>query len=235
MGPVAAQRAQVVARRLQPVGAQQLLDAVVVDGGPLELEEEQLGLHRRAALLHARQQRAVGRIGRVDREAQHRVGAGAAEAVDDRLELGHGGGQPRAVELADPAGVALGEARGALVGLVEEAVGAFRAVAVDQRIEVPGDLLDVSRESLTKCALTKATRSRAAWGALRHVGSRGSAVTSERRASQPLGLALCGSVPRLDRTYASRLAGVKTALVKKPHRCEEISNASNRRRVRGCT
>ena len=96
------------------------------------------------ALLHAREQRAVGRIGRVDREAQHRVGAGAAEAVDDRLELGHGRGQPRAVELADAAGVGLGEARGALVGLVEQALGAFRAVAVDQRIEVPGDLLDVS-------------------------------------------------------------------------------------------
>ena len=144
MGAVAAQRAQVVARRLQPVGAQQLLDAVVVDGGPLELEEEQLGLHRRGALLHARQQRPVGRVGRVDREAQHRVGAGAAEAVDDRLELGHGGGQHRTVELADPAGVGLGEARGALVGLVEEAIGALRAVAVDQWIEVPGDLLDVS-------------------------------------------------------------------------------------------
>jgi hypothetical protein len=32
-----------------------------------------------------------------------------------------------------------------LVGLVEEAIGALRAVAVDQRIEVPGDLLDVSQ------------------------------------------------------------------------------------------
>ena len=83
-------------------------------------------------------------IGRVDREAQHRVGAGAAEAVDDRLELGHGGGEPGAVELADLARVGLGEARRALVGLVEEAIGAFRALAVDERIEVPGDLLDVS-------------------------------------------------------------------------------------------
>ena len=46
--------------------------------------------------------------------------------------------------LADAAGVGLGEARGALVGLVEEALGALRAVAVDQWIEVPGDLLDVS-------------------------------------------------------------------------------------------
>ena len=42
-------------------------------------------------------------------------------------------------------------------------------------------------------------------------------MTSERRASQPLGLALCGSVPRLDRTYASRSAGVKAARVKNPH------------------
>jgi hypothetical protein len=70
--------------------------------------------------------------------------AGSAKAVHDRLELGHGGGQPSSVDLADTAGVGLGEARGALVGLVEEALGAFRAVAVDQWIEVPGDLLDVS-------------------------------------------------------------------------------------------
>ena len=52
--------------------------------------------------------------------------------------------RPGAVELGDAAGVGLGEARGALVGLVEEAIGAFGAVAVDERIEVPGDVLDVS-------------------------------------------------------------------------------------------
>ena len=144
MRAVAAQRAQVVAGRVQPVGAQQLVDAVVVHGGPLELEEEQLGLDPGGAFLHARQQRPVAGIGRVDREAQHRVGAGAAEAVDDRLELGHGRGQPGAVELADAARVGLGEARRALVGLVEQPLGPFRAVAVDQRIEVPADLLDVS-------------------------------------------------------------------------------------------
>ena len=40
-------------------------------------------------------------------------------------------------------GVGLGEARGALVGLGQQPVGALRAVAVDQRIEVPGDLLHV--------------------------------------------------------------------------------------------
>ena len=110
---------------------------------PFELEEQQLGLHRRALLLDARQQRAVGGIGGVDGEAQHRVVAGAAEAIDDRLELGHGGGELGRVELADAPGVGLGEARGALVGLGQQPVGALSAVAVDQWIEVPGDLLHV--------------------------------------------------------------------------------------------
>ena len=54
-------------------------------------------------------------------------------------------------------------------------------------------------------------------------------MTSERRASQPLGLALCGSVPRLDRTYASGSAGVKEALVKNPHPARK----SRRRAVGG--
>ena len=140
---MAAQRAQVVARGLQAVGAQQLVGALVVDRRPFELEEEQLGLHRRGLLLDAREQRAVGRVGGVDGEAQHRVVAGAAEAIDDRLELGHRGGELGAVELGDAARVGLGEARGALVGLGQQPVGALGALAVDQRIEVPGDLLHV--------------------------------------------------------------------------------------------
>jgi hypothetical protein len=143
MGAVAAQRAQVMARGLQPVGPQQLVDTVVVEGGPFELEEEQLGLDRRAELLHPREQRAVGGVGGVDGEAQHRVGARAAQAVDDRLQLGHGGGQARAVELADVARVGLGESRSALVGLGQQPLCALGPLAVDQRIEVPGDLLHV--------------------------------------------------------------------------------------------
>ena len=229
-----AQRAQVVARGLQAVGGQQLVRALVVDGRPLELEEEQLGLHRRGLLLHAREQRAIGRVGGVDGKAQHRVVAGAAEAVDDRLELGHGGGQLRSVELADAARIGLGEARGALVGLGQQPISALGAFAVDQRIEVPRDLLHVHEGHSTKCALTKATRSRAARGALRHVSSLRSAVTSERRASQPQGLALCGSVPRLDRTYASALRRVKRGPVKMPHRAKKSHMRSSRRPVRGC-
>ena len=127
----------------RPVGGQQLVGALVVDGRPFELEEQELGLHRRALLLDAREQRAVGGIGGVDREAQHRVVAGAPEAIDDRLELGHRGGQLGRVELADAPGIGLGEAGGALVGLGQQPVGALSALAVDQWIEVPGDLLHV--------------------------------------------------------------------------------------------
>jgi hypothetical protein len=89
----------VVARGLQAVVLQQLLDALVVQGRPLELEEQQLGLDLRALLLHARHQRAVGRVGGVDGEAQARIGPGAADEVDDRLQLGHRGREPRAVEV----------------------------------------------------------------------------------------------------------------------------------------
>ena len=48
-----------------------------------------------------------------------------------------------AVDLGDAPRVGLGEARSALVGLGQQAVGALRAVAVDQRGEVPGDLLHI--------------------------------------------------------------------------------------------
>ena len=42
-------------------------------------------------------------------------------------------------------------------------------------------------------------------------------MASERRASQPLGLALCGSVPRRGGTYGRRPTAVKTPRATKPH------------------
>ena len=123
---VAAQRAQVVADAVQAVGGQQLLGALVVERGPLEVEEQQPRLDRRAALLDLGQQRAVGGVLRVGGEAQRGVGAGAADELDELGELVRGGGQARPVELGDPAGVRLGERGGAAVGLVEQAVDALR-------------------------------------------------------------------------------------------------------------
>ena len=102
---IAADGAQVVARLLEAVGLQQLVGLGVVDLGPLEVEEQQVGLDRRPALLDLGHQRAVDRIGGVGGEAQRRVVARAADRVGDRGELGDGAGEPGAVELGHLAGV----------------------------------------------------------------------------------------------------------------------------------
>ena len=144
--PVAAGGAQVVAGEVEPVGGQQLLGALVVEGRPLELEEQQRGLDPGRALLQLLEQRAAHGIGGVEREAQHRVGAGAAEQVLDRLELVHGGHEPGTVDLGDLAGVGGGERVGALLRLGhhpgDRRVGVVRP-SVEQRLEVPGDGLEV--------------------------------------------------------------------------------------------
>ena len=118
--PVAARRAQVVAAEVEPVGGEQLLGALVVERGPLELEEQQRGLDLRAALLHALEQRAALGVGGGGREVQHRVGAGAADELLQRGELAHRRGEAGAVELGDLAGVGGGERVGAALRLVEQ-------------------------------------------------------------------------------------------------------------------
>jgi hypothetical protein len=89
------------------------------------------------------EQHPVGRICGVVGEPQHRVGAVAAKEVDDRLEGGHRGRQPGAVELGDAPGVGRGEVPRALVGVGQQAVRAHRSVVLDERLEVPGNVLDV--------------------------------------------------------------------------------------------
>ena len=141
---VAAHRAQVVAHGVEAVGGQQLVGALVVERGPLELEEQQLRLDRGGALLHAREQRAVGGVGGVDREAQRaRRSRRARRARRSPRARAIAAARPGPSSSATRAGVVCGEAGGALVGLVEQAVGALRAVAVDERLEVPGDVLQV--------------------------------------------------------------------------------------------
>ena len=129
---VAARRAQEVARGVQAVGGHELVGALVVERRPLELEEQQLRLDRRALLLHALHERADLRVGGVDAEAQHRVVARARGELGDVHQLGHRGGELRRGELGEAAGVGVGEGLRALRGLVEEAVGAGIALAVDE-------------------------------------------------------------------------------------------------------
>ena len=73
-------RAEVEAGRRQ-----QLAGAVLVDQVPLEVEEEQLRLDRGRELARLLHQPPRG-IGGVEREAEHRVGPGAAGEVVDGAE-----------------------------------------------------------------------------------------------------------------------------------------------------
>ena len=124
--------AQEVPGGVEAVGAHELLGLGVVEGCPLELEEQQLGLDRRALLLHALHERADRGIGGVDAEAQHRVVAGAAGELGELLQLADGGGERGRVEVGDAAGVGLGERLRARRGLVEQPVGARVVLAVDE-------------------------------------------------------------------------------------------------------
>ena len=82
----------------------------VLEADPLELEEEELVLDLRAALLDALEQRAVARLARVGREEQARVGPGARDRLLEGLELVDGRGELGAgVERRDAPAVALAE------------------------------------------------------------------------------------------------------------------------------
>ena len=99
VGAVAAGAAQVVAAELEPRRVEQLLGLLVVERGPLELEEQELGLDLGGALLDALQQRAPLGIGGVGGEAQRGVRAGTADQVVDLRQLVHRLGQAAGIEL----------------------------------------------------------------------------------------------------------------------------------------
>ncbi len=132
-----------MAGEVQTLGGEQLVGAVVLERRPLELEEDQPRLDGGPLLLHAREQGAARRVGRVRREVQHGVGADAADDLREPGELAHRLDQAGAVELGDAAGVALGERVGAALGVGEHGVDGGLAGAVEQRGEIPGDLLDL--------------------------------------------------------------------------------------------
>ncbi len=124
---------------------EELVGARVVERGPLELEEQQLGLDLRRALLHQLQQGAALGVGGRGREVEHRVGARAADQLVERGELAHRGGEARPVERGDLAGVLRGEGVGAALGVGEQRLHAGRALpcAVEQWIQVPGDPVEI--------------------------------------------------------------------------------------------
>src|SRR5829696_4937120 len=133
-----------MADEVEPLGAEQLLGPLVVERCPLEVEEEQRGLDLRPALAHALEQRAARGLLRVSREPQHRVRAGAARELLDLGERALRRDEALAVELADPPLVLLGEDARPPGGQVEQALDARLALAVDERVEVPGDVPGVA-------------------------------------------------------------------------------------------
>ena len=137
MGPVAPDAAQVVAAEVETVVREQLVGPLVIERRPLELEEQQHRLDRRRALLHELQLGAAGGIGRVGGKAQRGIGAGLADQLVNLGQLVHGRGETGGIELGDLAGVRAGEVLGAARGLVELALDACVAVAVEKRAQVP--------------------------------------------------------------------------------------------------
>ncbi len=119
---------------------EQLVRAGVVQGGPLEPEEEELGLERSRALLQLREQRSARGVGHVRREAKVRVGQPAVEGRLDALALRNRVRELGRVELADRAVIARAERLGRGLGagdlLLELGiVGPFVQIG-----EVPRDL-----------------------------------------------------------------------------------------------
>jgi len=139
VGPVATERPQVMATEVEPRVVEQRLDVVVVELGPLEVEEEQLVGDRGGALLGARQQGTPRRVLRVGRELEPRVRTRLADELGDRGELLHQRHEIRGVEVADPAPI-----RPDLVGdglrFVEQRVDALVAAPVHEGLDVPRDV-----------------------------------------------------------------------------------------------
>ena len=141
MGAVAADRAQVMAAEVEAIAGQQLLGAVVVEGGPLELEEEEHRLERGRPLLDALHEGAAVGVGGVGREPQLGIGRGPADELVDLRELTHRGGEACGVDLGERAPIGLGEGGGELVGPVERLVDT--GGAGDEVVEVPYDFLEL--------------------------------------------------------------------------------------------
>ena len=113
-----------MAGEVQALGGEQLVGLGVIQRRPLEVEEQQLGLDRRALLLDALQQRAIGGRLRVGAEGEVRVGAGAGGDLLDLRQLAHGDDEALAVDFSELAGVRVGERIGAGLRVGEQRVDA---------------------------------------------------------------------------------------------------------------
>ena len=119
MRPVATLQAQVVAREVEAFGREQFLRPCVRQLHPLELEEEQLRLKRRAPLAHQLHEGAVRGVLGVGGEAQMRVAPGAAGQLGDLGEPRHRLDEAGAVELPDVPLIGARKRLGELLGAIE--------------------------------------------------------------------------------------------------------------------
>ena len=133
---VAVHGAQVVRAEVEHRVLEQQPDMCLVDRGPLEFEEDQLGGQRGGALLDPHHQRAALGVRGVLREAQHGVVARTALCVLELCHGVHGRSHLRCVELGDAAPV-LGELLGERVGPVQQCVDVGAGY---EGVEVPGDV-----------------------------------------------------------------------------------------------
>src|SRR5271154_123545 len=108
MVAIAAHVAQMVPTEVESLAREQLLRTLLRERGPLELEEQQRRLNRRLLLLHPLQQRAVGGVDGIGREAQGGVVAAASDQLIDRRELVHRHAQAGWVLLVQPVELARG-------------------------------------------------------------------------------------------------------------------------------
>ena len=140
VGPAEAGDPEVVADGVEPGVGQQRLRPLVVERGPLELEEQQLGADRGGPLLDLGDERAAGLVAGVGGEAQAGVAVGPRQVLLEAGQAVHEGSQPGGVQLGHVAS-RLGQRGRPGVGLVEEPLDARHAVAADQRLQIPVDVI----------------------------------------------------------------------------------------------
>src|SRR5262249_25615518 len=121
----------------------------------LELEEQQSRFDRRPPLLDLLQQRAAGGVGRIDGKAQHSVGTRPADQVVDERKLAHRLGEGPAIELGPPARVALGKRLRAGQRLLQTPLYSRLAIAVEERLEIPGRLRQLLVGGLLRARLLR--------------------------------------------------------------------------------
>ena len=131
--PVATEVPQVVGAEVQGRVGEELADPLVVQRGPLQLEEDELRGHRRGAFLHRHHLCSALGVRGVLGEPQHHVVAQPAEQLLQLRGAVHQGGEPCRVEPGDAAS-GPGELVDEDVGFVEQLLDRGTS---EQRIELP--------------------------------------------------------------------------------------------------